>query len=145
MYHLKQPTYDATLVENHLRNSFSMGDHAFENRFVLVQYLFLRGNVVEAASIFDHINNKAPDNFRHTGMREDNVITARLDRISGIVETMKDRFLFIRSASYPESIFGHHSEIDPDLLEELGVGTDVNFKVRFNRAGPIAVDMSKGR
>jgi cold shock CspA family protein len=145
MYHLKQPTYDAPLVENHLRNSFSMGDHAFENRFLLAQYLFLRGDVVEAASVFDQINSKAPDNFRRTGMREDNVITARLERISGIVETMKDRFLFIRAGSYPESIFAHHSEIDPDLLDDLSVGTDVNFNVRFNRAGPIAVGMKKGR
>jgi cold shock CspA family protein len=53
--------------------------------------------------------------------------------------------LFIRSGSYPESIFAHHSGIDPGLLEELFIGADVNFKVRFNRAGPIAVDMEKGR
>jgi cold shock CspA family protein len=95
--------------------------------------------------VFDQINSKAPDNFRRTGMREDNVITGRLERISGIIEATRDRFLFIRSGSYPESIFAHHSEIDPDLLEGLGVGTDVNFKVRFNRAGPMAVDMKKGR
>jgi cold shock CspA family protein len=145
MHHLRQPEFDAALVENHLRSSFSMGDHNFENRFVLAQYLFLRVNVVDAAELFAQINSKAPESFRKVGMRDDNAITKRLPRISGAVETMKDRFLFIRSGSYPESIFVHHSQITPSVLDELNHGTAVNFRVRFNRAGPIAHDLQLGR
>ncbi|WP_167771685.1 cold shock domain-containing protein [Bradyrhizobium niftali] len=95
--------------------------------------------------MFDQINTKAPENFRRFGMREDNAITERLPRFAGSVEVTKERFTFVRSGSYPESIFAHHSAIAPAVLDQLEVGSDVNFRVRFNRAGPVAIDMQLGR
>jgi len=57
---------------------------------------------------------------------------------------MKERFLFIRSGCYPRSIFAHHSHIEAEILESLSIGQEVNFFIRFNRAGPTAEDIKPG-
>jgi cold shock CspA family protein/tetratricopeptide (TPR) repeat protein len=145
MHYLKDREYDAELVENHLGSSFSMGDNNFESRFVLAQFLFLRGKMPEALKLFELINSRAPESFRRFGMREDNSITERLPRFSGAVESMRERFIFLKSGSYPEDIFVHHTDIVPSVMDQLENGSDVNFRVRFNRAGPVAVDVQLGR
>jgi cold shock CspA family protein len=54
---------------------------------------------------------------------------------------MREKFLFIRSGSYPRHIFVHYSFIDLDILESLSIGQEVNFRMRFNRQGAIAADI----
>jgi cold shock CspA family protein len=51
----------------------------------------------------------------------------------------------VSSLGYPSNVFAHNSTVDPDVLSELSVGSSVNFKIRFNRAGPVAVDIKLGR
>ena len=36
-----------------------------------------------------------------------------------MIEGMKPKFFFIRSAAYPNSIFAHNSTVDPEILSEL--------------------------
>ena len=144
-HNLRQQQYDHALVEQHLRSSFSIGDNNYEARYILAEYLFLIGKVVPAAELFDFIDSNAPENFRRMAPRKESLITSRLPRYSGLVESLKARFLFIRSGIYPRSIFAHHSYIDDDVLGDLSVGRDVNFRIRFNRAGPTAVDVQLGR
>jgi hypothetical protein len=47
--------------------------------------------------------------------------------------------------AYPSRVFAHNSVVDPDVLSELSVGGVVNFRIRFNRTGPCAVDLKLGR
>jgi cold shock CspA family protein len=58
-----------------------------------------------------------------------------------------DQFLptFIRSGAYPNSIFAHNSTVDPDLMSDLSIGRDINFRIRFNRAGAVALNIKVGR
>jgi cold shock CspA family protein len=141
MHHLQKTKYDESIVEDHLRKSFSSEDQNFEERYIYAQYLFLKGNVEGSATLFELIDRRAPESFRRTAPSKDTVITARLPRYSGTIESMKERFLFIRSGCYPRSIFAHYSYIEPDVLESLTIGQQVNFWLRFNRAGPTAVDI----
>ena len=145
LHYLRQDQYDIALVEQHLRNSFSVGDNNFEARYMLAEYLFFIGKVVPAADLFDTVDAQAPDNFRRLAPRKESLITSRLPRYSGVVELLKSRFLFIRGGFYPRSIFAHHSYIETDILSDLSFGRDVNFRIRFNRAGPTAVDLQLGR
>ena len=145
IHYLHQPDYDQSAVENHLRQSFSSEDHNFEERYILAQFLFLKGDVDGSAALFDLIDRRAPDNFRRTAPRKETAVTSRLPPYSGMVESMKEKFLFIRSGSYPRHIFAHYSYIDPDILEALSIGQEVNFRMRFNRQGPIAVDVRSAR
>jgi hypothetical protein len=39
-----------------------------------------------------------------------------------MVESIKEKFLFIQSGAYPRHIFAHYSYIDPDILEFLSIG-----------------------
>jgi cold shock CspA family protein len=131
-------------VENHLKKSFSSEDQNFEERYIYAQYLFLKGDVEGSANLFDLINRRAPENFRRTAPSKDGVITARLPRYSGTIESMKERFLFIRSGCYPRSIFAHYSHIEAEILDSLSIGQEVNFFIRFNRAGATAEDIKPG-
>ena len=131
MHYLRQDHYDGAVVEQHLRSSFAVGDHNFEARYTLAEYLFLLGKVTNAVELFDAIDSQAPDNFRRVAPRRDSLIASRLPRYSGIIKSVKARFLFIRSGIYPRSIFAHHSSIDTDILNDLSIGNDVNFRVRF--------------
>jgi tetratricopeptide (TPR) repeat protein len=145
IHYLQQPDFDRAAVENHLRKSFSSEDHNFEERYVLAQFLFLKGDIDAAATLFDLIDRRAPDNFCRTAPRKETVITSRLPRYSGMVESMKEKSLFIRSGSYPRLIFAQYWSIDPDVLESLSIGQEVNFRMRFNRQGATAADIRSVR
>jgi tetratricopeptide (TPR) repeat protein len=145
MHYLRQSDYDQAAVERHLRRSFSAEDNNFEERYMLAQFLFLKGDVDEAMALFDLIDRRAPENFRRGAPRKETVVTSRLPRYSGMVESMREKFLFIRSGSYPRHIFGHYSDIDLDVLESLSIGQEVNFRMRFNRQGATAADIKTAR
>ena len=144
MHLLAAEKYDFTEVENHFARSYSAEDQNFEDRFLMAQLLFAHGEVEKARKLFDTINARAPEAFRHKASREDSLISARLPRYSGTIGTIKNTFSFIRSGCYPQDIFAHNNDIDPALLTDLNVGSDVNFRVRFNRSGPVAVDVKRG-
>jgi hypothetical protein len=145
IHYLRQPTYEMELVADHLRRSFSAEDQNFEERFNLAQFLFLSGNTPAAVEMFDLIANRAPPSFRKMTPREENLFTEKLPRYSGVVENVRERYIFIRSSYYPRSIFAHRSSSDPDIMDDLSIGQDVNFRIRFNRAGATAVDVQFGR
>jgi len=42
-------------------------------------------------------------------------------------------------------MFAHNSTADPEIMSELSYGRDINFKIRFNRAGPVAIHIKIGR
>jgi len=112
---------------------------------MLAQFLFLKGDIDAAATLFDLIDRRAPENFRRTAPRKETVITARLPEYSGMIESIREKFLFIRSGSYPRRIFAHYKYIDADILEFLSIGQEVNFLLRFNRQGPTAVNVRSAR
>ena len=145
LHYLSQNDYDASAVEHHLRKSFSSEDHNFEERYMLAQFLFLRGDVSGAVALFEIISRRAPSSFRRTVPQKDNAVTKRLPRYTGSIEALNGHFFFIRSGIYPNSIFGHHSSSEPEVSEQLSIGQEVNFRIRFNRAGPAAVDVRAGR
>ena len=72
----------------------------------------------------------------------DNLITAPLPTYRGTVESTRDNNIFIRSAAYPNRIFAHRSALDDEEADEMEVGQQVFFRLRFNRVGPVAVSVS---
>lgn len=136
---------DLDLVEDHLRRSFIRGDRDFESRFDLAQLLFLKGKISDSQATFAEINQSAPDDFRKTTPRSDNHFTRRISVYSGSITSIKSQFVFIRSSAYPADIFGHRYMSNQDVFDDLMIGDDVHFRIRFNRAGPTAVDIRPGR
>ncbi len=129
---------DPSIVEYHFKSSFGPGDHNFDARYFFAEFLFKSGRVQECKELFDEIDAKAPVNFRKSSPASDDVITRRLTEFTGTVETVKDRYFFIRFGGYPVAIFSHISSLDDMTFDELRVGLVVVFRVRFNRRGPVA-------
>lgn len=142
---LSRSETDLGLVGEHLRRSYSVGDRNFEARFNLAQLLFIAGDVPNSKTIFEEIDKFAPDTFRRATPVRDNIFTIRLSEVTGSVQTIKGSFLFIRSAAYPTDIFAHRNLSNYDDFDDLEIGQEVSFKIRFNRTGPTAVAVMAAR
>lgn len=145
MHLMNTETPDLGVIEDHLRRSFSRGDRNYENRFDLAQLLFLSGQVPACEAMFAEIDHGASEDFRRSTPRADNVFTRRLDRYSGRITSIRPGYAFLRSSAYPIDIFGHRSMSDADIFDDLMIGDEINFRIRFNRQGPTAVDVRLGR
>lgn len=132
---------EASDIIYHFRSSFSAGDHNFEARYLLAEYLFYNGQVNDSKKLFEEIDAKAPDHFRKTAPSSSDPITQRLNEFAGTIADKKDRFFFIRFGGYPSSVFAHMSSLVDLSFDEIEVGTPVNFHLRFNRQGPVATSV----
>ena len=141
-YLMAKEPQDLVAIERHLRGSYSSEDQDFEARFTLAQFLFSIGEVGKAADLFSEIHKKAPIGFRKFAPRQDNIITDQLPIYSGNIDTIRETHCFIRSGAYPDKIFSHRSAYDDDDAENVAIGAAVNFRIRFNRSGPVAVSVS---
>lgn len=132
---------DPSDIIYHFRSSFSAGDHNFEARYLLAEYLFFNGQATESKKLFEEIDAKAPDHFRKTAPTSGDPITERLSEYAGTISDKKDRYFFIRFGGYPSSVFAHMSALVDLSFDEIEVGTPVQFHLRFNRRGPVAVSV----
>jgi tetratricopeptide (TPR) repeat protein len=135
------PINNASVIY-HLGSSFQTSDANFEARFTFAQFLFATGDVDRAVALFSDIDKRAPKEFRRFAPRVDSLITAPLPTYRGTVESTRDNNIFIRSAAYPNRIFAHRSALDDEEADEMEVGQQVFFRLRFNRVGPVAVSVS---
>ncbi|WBU61183.1 SIR2 family protein [Paracoccus albus] len=132
---------DPSDIIYHFRSSFSPGDHNFEARYFLAEYLFFNGQATESKKLFEEIDSKAPDNFRKMAPSSGDPITERLSEFAGTISDKKDRYFFIQFGGYPSSVFAHMSALVDQSFDEIEVGTPVQFHLRFNRRGPVAVSV----
>lgn len=130
-----------TDVEYHLKSSFVAGDNNFDGRFYLAAFFFLVGKTPECSQLFTEIDEKAPASYRPQAAKFDDGITAKIQRRTGVVERRSERMFFIRIADYPSCVFAHISSLTGSNYDELAIGTEVSFDVRFNRKGPVAVNV----
>lgn len=126
-------------AEFHFRSSFGPGDHNFDARFLFAEFLFWMGKTADAKSLFDEIHAKAPMGFRKSAPASDDVVTSKLGEFAGTIESVKDRYFFVRFGGYPIAVFAHMSSLVDLNFEDLQAGMPVMFKLRFNRKGPVAV------
>ena len=128
-------------VEHHLRSSYAAGDHNFDARMLFAEYCFLTGKIPECISVFDEIDRRAPRTFRKVAGKYDNAIERRIERQVGRVENRKERFFFVQSPCFPSRLFSHSTSLLEKEYDTLREGQEVSFKIRFNRKGPVAVDV----
>jgi len=126
-------------AERHFRESFILGDQNFESRYMLAQLLFRKGEIEQAVNLFAEIGRRAPKQFRKFAPRNDNPITSSLPEYAGIIDNVGEGFFFIRTGSYPSKVYSHRSAFDEEIVDDVQVGHQVTFRMRFNRQGPVAV------
>ena len=130
---------ESSEIEFHFRSSFGPGDQRFDARFFFAEYLFLIDKKNDCKEMFEEIDARAPRNFRVTEPASDDLITAKISKHTGTIESIKERYLFIRSGGYLTSIFAHMSSLANRTIDEMEVGMVAEFGIRFNRRGPVAV------
>ncbi|ERP96797.1 hypothetical protein Q669_26510 [Labrenzia sp. C1B10] len=141
-YHLENQSGDDQMIESHLRRSFSPGDSNYEARFELAQFLFSIEKMTKAADLFGEIDSNAPPAFRSSAATRETVFTKRIPQFSGYVQSISGHMFFIRSGGYPREIFAHKTYLIQGEFEDIVIGTNVNFTVRFNRKGPVATSVT---
>jgi hypothetical protein len=129
----------------HLARSYAKGDQNHEARHLHAQYLFLIGDVKGTSDLFAAIDVAAPKEFRQHAPKQDSPISSRFERIAGRITKKAGSFAFVRSSAYVDDILAPESLTDGKVWDELQANNEVNFKIRFNRAGPIALDLRLGR
>ncbi len=67
----------------------------------------------------------------------------KLSRYQGVVESLTERFFFIRFGGYPKAIFAHWNSLSEPEYDLLESGQSVSFQLRFNRKGPVAIDVRR--
>lgn len=130
-------------IEPHLNSSYNKGDVAFEAMHYHAQYLLFRGRGREANDLFSKIDSSAPDDFRPAYVPASTIISKLFVRPSGSVVRIDGSYLFIRSSISPDDVFSHSDHSDPRVWEELSIGSEVSFEVRFNRKGALAYGIQR--
>ncbi|CCF18727.1 Putative cold-shock DNA-binding domain protein [Pseudorhizobium banfieldiae] len=141
-HHLTCHSGDDSTIEGHLRRAYSPGDANYEARFELAQFLFSTGEMSKAADLFGEIDLKAPSAFRSTAATHETIFTKRIPRLSGYVQNVSGHMFFIRAGGYPREMLAHKSNLIDGEFEDIVIGTNVNFSVRFNRKGPVATSIA---
>lgn len=142
---LRTANADNAAISGHLVRSYTNGDNNFDARQLHAQYLFKTGAMQEAMALFDQISQSAPREWRSSTPRHDSLISAILPRYSGHVVKRDLSFLFISTSVYPRDIYAPDDGSHDADWQAIESGAEVNFKVRFARNGPIAMDVKSGR
>jgi len=138
---LEMTPADLVGADRHLRDSFRSGDQNFEARYMLAQLMFVKGDILPATELFDEINRRAPKEFRKYAPRFDNAITVSMPEYNGSIETIGEGFSFLRSGAFPTNVYAHRKAFQDEEMDMLQVGQEVRFRARFNRQGPVAVEV----
>ena len=91
--------------------------------------------------MFAEIDRRAPRDFRRFPPKKDNELTARLEVYSGSIDVAQAGYFFLRSGAYPKRIFAHRSAFEETEVDEIEIGQQVFFRMRFNRRSPVAVSV----
>ncbi|CAA2136720.1 SIR2 family NAD-dependent protein deacylase [Methylobacterium bullatum] len=140
---LEHDPKDFSGIERHLSSSFTLDDQNFEARHMLAQFKFSRGETGPSEALFQDIAKRAPRTFRRFAPKTDNSITVSLPNYFGSVDQVRDGYFLIRTGSYPTKVFAHRSAFDDAEVDDIEVGVAVEMRIRFNRYGPVAVDVRR--
>lgn len=128
-------------MEFHFRSSFATGDHNFDARFFYAKYLFWSGKIEDCSNLFVEIDRIAPEQYRKVAPSSDDALTEKLGNYTGVVEGISERYFFVRFGGYPKPIFCYWKSLRNIPYDSLENGSQVSFRLRFNRKGPIAVEV----
>lgn len=131
-----------SLIDQHLAASYTLNDQNHEARYLHAQFFFLDGKVAEAAKLFQTIDATAPDDFRQRAPASNTIVTERLQRYRGTIANLRATIAFISTTAYPANIFSHQSATSRETWRSLRPGDAVTFEIRFNRSGPVAIDLA---
>jgi tetratricopeptide (TPR) repeat protein len=139
LYMRKPDENTSDLILDHLRRSFTTGDHNYEAQFWYARQAFVMGRYDEATKMFAALRS-APVSSREKNQIRGTVVdgAGRSRVFTGEIANVEPNYLFIRSADFPDNVFAHRSvarDFDWDYLKR---GINIAFTVGFSMRGVAA-------
>ena len=126
-------------ISEHLIRSYDGIDNNYAARHLHAQFLFLIGEKASASKLFEQIDDRAPEEFSPSTPNNHSVISRKLTRYNGSVLRKLESYIFLSLPGYPHDVFAHEQATPEKDWNELEEGMEVEFSIKFNRKGPVAV------
>lgn len=129
---------DSTLIESHLRKSFTDGDKNHEAQFWYARQLYVNGKIEDARIRFSDLRTTRVSPFALRAPREDWVEKDAPKDFSGTVVRLETNFAFIKRDGAGDDIYTDKSIAPGKWWIAVRFGSRVNFTLAFNFSGPVA-------
>ncbi|MAW82533.1 MAG: hypothetical protein CMI63_20045 [Parvularcula sp.] len=130
-------------AETHAARSYSIGDSNFFARHLHGQIQLGLGRAIEARKTFQAVEEKADSQFLKRVTTEHTQVSALIPPTNGFIERKLDNYAFVKASIYHDDIFCPAALSDEENWDELRVGDNIGFEIRFARRGPIGVRLKK--
>ena len=140
MLYMNQPSESQrSLILDHLRRSFTTGDHNFEAQFWYAREAFLDGKYDEAARVFRGLTDAPIPSKEKTEIRG---IILDKDRRESVyiaeVVNVEATYTFVKCRDFPDNMFVHRSTVRGEDWDKLRRGSRIACTIGFNLRGPTA-------
>lgn len=125
----------------HLGRSYRSGDRNYAARYIHAQYLFYTNEGDRSAKLFDETDQYAPPDYHPRSSYKVSVVSDLIGRVNGRVVKREESFSFLQIPTYPRHLYANISNSDADSWKHMRNQANVNFKIGFNRAGPVGLDL----
>lgn len=127
-------------ISHYYRRSFTKGDTRYDSQFWYARSLFLKGDKVEAATMFEELGEVriAPKvkNAANGMILKDN---GKIKSFNGKVERLESNYAFVKREKYGDDIFMYRDSSIKDWID-FRVNSRLEFNISFNYKGPIIIN-----
>lgn len=128
-----------SIIEHHLKRSFSPGDSNYDAQFWYARHQYLYGDRVRSREIFANLKrarmSPAQKNSKHGDVLNSQGVAIEY---SGHIVTEHVSFCIIKCIELGDTIYAHESSFTNLPSEGLKTNVDVRFRLTFTMRGPTA-------
>lgn len=135
---------DRDLIFDHLRRSFTIGDHNYEAQFWYAREAFMMGDYAEAKTVFQSLRAAQMSPELKTRIRA--VISEQTGGARvyvGEIIAIEDVYMFVKCLDFPDNIFVHRSRTADERWDQFRRGTKVTMTVGFTMRGVTGAAVQK--
>jgi lipopolysaccharide biosynthesis regulator YciM len=126
----------------YIGRSYNSSDRNYTARFLHAQLTFLLGDSEKSKELFQEVDQIAPFDFKQKNKAGNpSKISRKLGRLQGRIIKIEKTYCFVKCSKYPNNIYANRVDSNYDNWGSLNPSKSITFEVRFNRSGPIAVDI----
>jgi len=140
---LMEQDEDGSLIEKHLRRSFTEGDKNLDAQFWHARQLYINGKLSEAEQRFEKFNEQRMDpKIRHTARGEWSE-HGKPKMFAGRVIRWEQYYGFIERDATGDAVYVRRDEDADAIPGDVSQGDRVRFSIIFNFRGPVAQRISR--
>jgi cytochrome c-type biogenesis protein CcmH/NrfG len=127
---------DNTLLEYHLRRSYSPKDKNYDAQMLHARQLFIMKEYDESNGIFNILRySKVAYEIKVKPLYPIGYM------FHGEIKRIEANYCFIKTEGIPGTVFCHQDKVSIGFWDKIYHGLRVKYKIAFNMSGPIAVEL----